>query len=488
LRKLAIVLALAAILAAAGTAGADVGFTTDAARPPSFSVPNGPGSIAVPSPLSQPPAVPEQRSYEQLLALWKHAGAAYGVSWQVLGAINKIESDFGRNMGPSSAGAVGWMQFMPGTWARWGVDADGNGVADPWNPEDAVYAAARYLAAAGGQTDIARAVLAYNHAQWYVDEVLGLARLFGDTGGGFGSDLTDTIASPQLVLQVDDLARKLADARSEVAGANQALVAARMRTEPLNWKKLALEQRAGDPSLSDAKFRRLEAAVTRVAVALDRAQHTVEVRRQALEYAVSALDELKKQQAEASVAPPAAAMLGGGSSGSVSISNQTYVFPVGGGPGVVSVSHTHHDYPAADIVAPEGTPVFALADAVVLDSYQDPRGLCGIGLRMQIGDGTIYVYCHLAYLEPDVQTGAALTAGAQVGLVGHTGHATGPHLHLQFSPATSFPQNEPWFQSFAGRAFRWSDAPTPAPAQAASTTQGATFQAPSAPVVGFTTP
>ena len=74
--------------------------------------------------------------------------------WNVLAAINKIESNFGRNMGPSSAGAIGWMQFMPSTWVRWGMDANGDGVADPWNPDDAIYAAARYLAASGGASDI----------------------------------------------------------------------------------------------------------------------------------------------------------------------------------------------------------------------------------------------------------------------------------------------------------------------------------------------
>ena len=57
--------------------------------------------------------------------------------------------------------------------------------------------------------------------------------------------------------------------------------------------------------------------------------------------------------------------------------------------------------------------------------------------------------------------GVSLAAGTQVGLVGSTGHATGPHLHLQLQPPTEFPQNQPWFQSFAGKAFRWQDAPTP---------------------------
>ena len=99
-----------------------------------------------------PFGAPQERSNEELQALWLRAGAAYGIPWQVLAAINKIESNFGRNMGPSSAGAVGWMQFMPDTWLRWGTDGDGDGLADPWDPEDAVFAAARYLAATGGTT------------------------------------------------------------------------------------------------------------------------------------------------------------------------------------------------------------------------------------------------------------------------------------------------------------------------------------------------
>ena len=85
-----------------------------------------------------PPAWPQQLSVRQLLGVWQRAGAAYGIPWQVLAAINKVESNFGRNMGPSSAGAVGWMQFMPATWLRWGIDANGDGVADPWNAEDAI--------------------------------------------------------------------------------------------------------------------------------------------------------------------------------------------------------------------------------------------------------------------------------------------------------------------------------------------------------------
>jgi Transglycosylase SLT domain len=112
---------------------------------------------------------------DQLHVLWQLAGSRYGVPWRVLAAINKIESNYGQNMGPSSAGAVGWMQFMPSTWSQWGVDANGDGHADPANPADAIFSAARYLAAAGAGSDLRRAIFAYNHADWYVNDVLRLA-------------------------------------------------------------------------------------------------------------------------------------------------------------------------------------------------------------------------------------------------------------------------------------------------------------------------
>jgi murein DD-endopeptidase MepM/ murein hydrolase activator NlpD len=81
-------------------------------------------------------------------------------------------------------------------------------------------------------------------------------------------------------------------------------------------------------------------------------------------------------------------------------------------------------------------------------------------MTIRTEDGQVWTYCHLAFLEPNVVDGVSLTAGTQIGLVGSTGHATGPHLHLQLQPATSYPQYEGWFQNFAGKAFRWQDAPT----------------------------
>ncbi len=96
--------ALAAVLALAVVPAAASQLAATPRSLPSYTVPNSPGSIRVPSPLSRPPARPEVRSYEQLVTLWKQAGEGYGIPWQVLGAINKIETGYGQNMGPSSAG------------------------------------------------------------------------------------------------------------------------------------------------------------------------------------------------------------------------------------------------------------------------------------------------------------------------------------------------------------------------------------------------
>src|SRR4029079_10458484 len=73
------------------------------------------------------------------------------------------------------------MPFMPSPWLRWGTDADGNGLVDPWNPVDAIYSAARYLAASHASSDIRQAVFSYNHAWWYVNDVMQLAQLYGNS-------------------------------------------------------------------------------------------------------------------------------------------------------------------------------------------------------------------------------------------------------------------------------------------------------------------
>ncbi|MDX6649287.1 MAG: hypothetical protein QOJ97_1238 [Solirubrobacteraceae bacterium] len=114
-----------------------------------------------------------------LLPIYQAAGIEYEVPWQVLAAINEIETDYGRNLNVSTAGAMGWMQFIPSSWRSYGVDANNDGRKDPYNPVDAIFAAARYLKAAGAKQDIRRAIFAYNHANWYVDSVMLRAKLIG---------------------------------------------------------------------------------------------------------------------------------------------------------------------------------------------------------------------------------------------------------------------------------------------------------------------
>jgi len=116
-----------------------------------------------------------------LLPIFQAAGAAYGIPWQILAAINEVETDYGRDLSVSSAGAEGWMQFLPSSWAEYGVDANGDGFKDPYNPADAIFTAARYLRAAGGDTDLRQAIFAYNHSQAYVSSVLLRAQLLGGT-------------------------------------------------------------------------------------------------------------------------------------------------------------------------------------------------------------------------------------------------------------------------------------------------------------------
>lgn len=112
------------------------------------------------------------------LPIFLKAQEKYGVSWAVLAAIAKIESDFGRNMGPSSAGAIGYMQFMPATWEAYKQDGDGDGRCDPYDPWDAVFTAANMLKADGFDTDPQGAVYAYNHAWWYVRKVFEQAAAY----------------------------------------------------------------------------------------------------------------------------------------------------------------------------------------------------------------------------------------------------------------------------------------------------------------------
>lgn len=136
-----------------------------------------------------------------LVPLFREASAHYGLDPEgpaILAGLTSVESGFGRNMGPSSAGAVGWTQFMPATWAQYGVDADGDGHADPMNAADAIMSSANYLKASGAPADWHRALFAYNHADWYVRKVLDKARELKASTAAGGTEGMSCAAVPAL--------------------------------------------------------------------------------------------------------------------------------------------------------------------------------------------------------------------------------------------------------------------------------------------------
>jgi hypothetical protein len=150
------------------------GGTPTTVNPTTTIAPFGPAPIGVPNFVIDSFEIPPF-----LLPIYQACGTEYGVPWEVLASINKIETGFGTNLNVSSAGAVGWMQFLPSSWEAFGLDANGDGRKDPYNPVDAICAAAHYLKLAGAHEDLYQAIFAYNHADWYVQEVLLYARAYG---------------------------------------------------------------------------------------------------------------------------------------------------------------------------------------------------------------------------------------------------------------------------------------------------------------------
>jgi hypothetical protein len=164
---------------------------------------DGSGADSLPSPLALreiPPAY---------LRLYEQAGQRYGVDWTILAGVGRVECDHGRDPDPScthegavnSAGAGGPMQFLASTWAVYAVDSDGDGRADRWDAADAIYGAAAYLRASGAPEDYRAALLAYNHADWYVTDVERWAARYRSTAevdraGGADAGLEGQSAAP----------------------------------------------------------------------------------------------------------------------------------------------------------------------------------------------------------------------------------------------------------------------------------------------------
>lgn len=157
----------------------------------------------------------------EFMQYYLEAEKRYGVDWYFLAAIHYVETGFSTHPTMvSSVGAEGHVQFMPCTWTGWsypsckgtngganipldvrydpamiqkygglGVDGNNNGIASPWEIEDAVFSAAKLLDYNGFSTNIDRAIFSYNRADWYVKKVKDAAYRFRDgaTYGGDGS-------------------------------------------------------------------------------------------------------------------------------------------------------------------------------------------------------------------------------------------------------------------------------------------------------------
>src|SRR6185436_10550526 len=139
-----------------------------------------------------------------------------------------------------------WMQFMPATWKSYGVDANRDGVKDPFNPVDAIFAAARYLKAAGADTDIRKGIFAYNHADWYVDSVLMRAQVIGGIPGDLVRSLTGLTQGRFPVRAKATYAGALKKADKTIKGTNAAITIESDATR----KNIEIYAKAGSPVIA----------------------------------------------------------------------------------------------------------------------------------------------------------------------------------------------------------------------------------------------
>ncbi len=146
-----------------------------AARREFLAMHRGPRSLTLPSWRIIPPEPPEA-----LLRYYREAAAATGIPWEVLAAVNLVETAMGRVDGISVAGARGPMQFLPSTWAEAGI-----GKGDIRNPRDAIHAAARYLVRRGGPANLSKALWGYNNSDHYGKAVLHYAAVLKDDPAAF---------------------------------------------------------------------------------------------------------------------------------------------------------------------------------------------------------------------------------------------------------------------------------------------------------------
>jgi Transglycosylase SLT domain len=147
----------------------------------------------------------------KLIPIYQQAAARYHLGPKgpaILAGINWEETAFGTNLGVSSAAAEGWMQFLPSSWEAFGVDGNGDGVKDPYNPWDAIFAAARLLRHEGAPGNWHDAILAYNQAEWYVEDVLADAEKWSAIGSiEAGASCEDAAANERVARMIAEADR-----------------------------------------------------------------------------------------------------------------------------------------------------------------------------------------------------------------------------------------------------------------------------------------
>ncbi|HTU86710.1 MAG TPA: lytic murein transglycosylase [Solirubrobacteraceae bacterium] len=430
----------------------------------SYSIP-GPSPIGVPNFFIDSFQIPPF-----LLPIYQAAGSEYDVPWQILAAINEIETDYGRNLSVSSAGAVGWMQFIPSTWKRYAVDATGSGTADPYNPADAIFTAARYLHAAGASKNLQDAIYAYNHAWWYVQSVMLRAQLIEGVPSPFIDSLTDLVEGDFPVAApakyADDGVLKLAKTR--VKGSNAAVT---VQSDP-NIKGTDIFANAGSPvvAANDGKIVKIgdSPQLGRYLVLQDATGNTYTYANLGsipkLYPVPKTVKESSDQIAKALLAPSTPAPTGPASAGS----QETPSVPstakasvpstakaskeAGSGAPSLPVTPAATTQPASTTSAPAATPTISapmvkerlFADPSRPNSYAAGGKLqiapSGGGPQSQISDFQQYFsdVLHLAKnqytLEP-LKVGSVVVAGTILGRLGQGTPSDASHLQFMIQPA-----------------------------------------------------
>ena len=307
-----------------------------------------------------------------VLAAYRNGGQRFGVAWEVLAGVGKVETDHGRRGETDSSGCIlgppiqqlggtrarGPMQFLPSSWERFGVDGDGDGDRDVCDIRDAAAGAARHLRevpAGNDPIDYGRALYAYNHDSDYVETVLGYARSYG-WGDGEGTDTTATL----------------------VASAPGAPLASRGDADPTACPP----QRPAFPAFS-------EEAKAKVAGSGD------------------VLSGIVNGGAHQTL------FQGWG------YSSDTFYVPYMGHP------HFHTGW---DIPMPVGTRLYAPV-AGVIKVYKD--GMGALTQMLVAPSGHAYIFIHLSGYAV---TSGEVKAGQLIGYSGNTGYSGGPHLHLEMRP------------------------------------------------------